>query len=211
MSDSGQHHTSDPQPDVGVSQVAGLDQATLVARAQDGDPHAFEQLVITYEGPLYRYAFHMLGNRQEAEDVVQETFIRVWRNVPGLDSAEAFSSWVYQITTRYCLDVLRKSGRRKTQTTAPEDMPEREGASDTVSPRAPQDPAVLAQSQHAVEQVTQLVSALSPSLRACWVMYEVHGLTYEEIARALSVRSSTVRGRIARARAELVKGMAPWR
>lgn len=68
-----------------------LDEATLVARAQDGDPDSFEQLVIHYEGRLYRYAFQMLGNRQEAEDIVQETFIRIWRALPGLTDAGAFS------------------------------------------------------------------------------------------------------------------------
>ncbi|MDO4253612.1 MAG: RNA polymerase sigma factor [Kocuria sp.] len=191
--------------------VTELDQATLVARAQDGDPAAFEQLVIRYEGPLYRYAFQMLGNRQEAEDVVQETMIRVWRALPGLDSAEAFSSWAYQITSRHCLDLLKKAGRRKTDATAPDDMPDNVGSRDSVAPRTPQDPAAVAESYQALGEITQLVSALSPPLRACWVMYEVHELTYGEIARALSITPATVRGRIARARAELVKGMTPWR
>lgn len=188
-----------------------LDEATLVARAQDGDPDSFEQLVIHYEGRLYRYAFQMLGNRQEAEDIVQETFIRIWRALPGLTDAGAFSGWAYQIASRHCLDLLRKAGRRQTDAVAPEDMPEGSGTRDTVAPKSPQDPAGITESAQTMGEITRLVRDLSPPLRACWVMYEVHGLTYAEVARALAVSESTVRGRIARARAELVKGMTPWR
>lgn len=189
----------------------GLDEDTLVARAQDGDIDAFEELVARYEKRLYRYAYGMLGNRQDAEDVLQDTLLRTWRALPTITAPGAFSGWVYRIATRRCLDVLTRRQSRRTDPHAPEDFPEAPGAHDAVSPPAPPDPAAATEGQQQMEELTRLLQDMPPGQRACWLMREVHQRSYHEIAAALSIPESTVRGRLVAARTRLAKEMAPWR
>ncbi|MGX5357523.1 RNA polymerase sigma factor [Kocuria sp. KH4] len=191
--------------------AAALDEDTLVARAQDGDVDAFEVLVVRYEGRLYRYAYGMVGNRQDAEDVVQDALIRAWRALPTLTTPGAFGGWLYRITSRRCLDLLQRAGSRETEPWAPEEMPDSTAPRDTVGPRPPSDPAAATETAHQMDDLTRLVHQLPPPLRACWLMREVQERPYREIAQALSISEATVRGRIARARAELAKGMMSWR
>jgi RNA polymerase sigma-70 factor (ECF subfamily) len=76
------------------------DERALVLRAQDGDPAAFEQLVDLHQGRLFRIAFMVTGDRQEAEDVVQETLVLAWRRLHLLEEPAAFRGWVAQICSR---------------------------------------------------------------------------------------------------------------
>ena len=82
-------------------------EAITVARAQDGDTDAFEQLVRSYEADLFRPGFRMLSDRGEAQDAVQDTFVLAWRRLPSLLDPEAFRAWIYQLMTRCCLNILR--------------------------------------------------------------------------------------------------------
>lgn len=175
-----------------------------MARSQDGDLDAFAEVVARYEGRLYRYAYHMVGHRQDAEDIVQDTMIRAWRGLPALTAPGAFGGWVYRIAFRRCMDVLHRAETRHTEPCAPEELP--------AQPRdsGPADPAAHAEVRGQMEDVARLVRRLPPEQRACWLMREVQQHSYGEIAQALAISESTVRGRLARARATLAKGMTPW-
>lgn len=181
-----------------------LDDATLVARARDGDVRAFEELVRRYQGPLYRLAYRMLGNANgsgtAAEDVVQEVFVTVWRRLGQLQSDEAFVGWLYRSTTNRCLNVLR--ARRPTADVDPDT---------TETPRRDARPERAAEVNAQLEALTEALQTLTPQQRACWLLREVHGRSYEEIAEAVDGTSTAVRGRIARARAQLAEVMRPWR
>lgn len=191
-------------------QARELDEDTLVGRAQDGDVDAFEELVTRYEARLYRYAYGMLGNRHDAEDVVQNTLIRVWRALPSLTIRGAFGGWVYRIASRRCLDLLQQSATRRTDARAPEELPESAEAAHAIGPPPPADPAQVAEKQGQLDELARLVQLLPPEQRACWLLREVQGRSYIEIAQALSVTESTVRGRLVRARARLAEGMQSW-
>ena len=84
-----------------------LDDATLVARARDGDVVAYEQLVLRYQGPMFRLALRMLASRRDDEDVAQGVFLMVWRRLGQLQEDAAFVGWLYRTTTNRCLKVLR--------------------------------------------------------------------------------------------------------
>ncbi|MFI6172034.1 RNA polymerase sigma factor [Nocardia sp. NPDC051052] len=176
------------------------DDATLVSRARDGDMRAYEQLVLRYQGQMFRLAVKMLADRADAEDVVQEVFLGAWRRLPQLNENAAFVGWLYRMTTNRCLNVIR--ARKPTVEVDPET---------TESPRSDTQP------EHAVQVSTQLAALnealqlLTPEQRACWLLREVHGLTYEEIGDIVEVNTTAVRGRIARARAHLSEVMKPWR
>ena len=177
-----------------------LDDATLVARARDGDVPAYEQLVLRYQGQMFRLAMRMLASRGDAEDAVQDVFLAVWRRLGQLQEDAAFVGWLYRMTTNRCLNVIR--GRRPM---ADVDLAEHESRSPESRPE---------RSAEVEAQMTALNAALAQltaEQRACWLLREVHGRSYEEIAEVLGTTSTAVRGRIARARAQLAEMMAPWR
>ncbi|UQS24927.1 sigma-70 family RNA polymerase sigma factor [Amycolatopsis thermalba] len=177
-----------------------LDDPTLVARARDGDVRAYEELVRRYQGRMYRLALRMLGSAGDAEDVVQEVFLTVWRRLEQLADDRAFVGWLYRSVTNRCLNVIR--ARRPVTDVDPDDTETRRG--DARPERAAEVSAQMA-------ALTTALAGLTPEQRACWLLREVHGRSYEEIAEAVSTSPTAVRGRIARARAQLAEVMQPWR
>jgi RNA polymerase sigma-70 factor (ECF subfamily) len=181
------------------SDTAELDTATLVIRACDGDVHAFERLVTCYQARMYRLAVRMLGRPSDADDVVQEAFVTAWRRLTELRSGAAFESWLYQITTNRCLNVLR--ARKPTAELDPETAPG----------RVEFQPENAAEISGELAALREALTTLTPVQRACWLLREAHGRSYEEIAVIVGTSTTAVRGRIARARAQLAEVMRPWR
>lgn len=192
-----------PVPDTPVSVGSRLDPDTVVARAQDGDLDAFEQLVDLFQVKLFRLAYRMLNDRGEAEDTVQETMIIAWRRLPSLATPAAFNGWIYQIATRQCLSILRTRVRRNTDVADADTFVERSSPDDG--------PDRTAEKSAALHRLNAVLATLPDEQRACWVLKELHDLSYQEIANILQIPVSTVRGRIARARPLLAEGMSSWR
>ncbi|MDQ0734859.1 RNA polymerase sigma factor [Arthrobacter agilis] len=203
-----------------------LDEATIVSRAQDGDLEAFEWLVTTYQGGVFRLAFRMLSDHAEAEDVVQETFIAAWRNLPTLSSPQAFIPWLYRSATNKCFDLLRSRQRRPSDSVAFDDENSPEGsatpghgwtggiggpARTTIASRTTQDPALHHETEAQMRALAELLQTVPAGVRACWLLRDVHEFSYAEIAAIVQLPESTIRGRIARARRFLAEGMQPWR
>ncbi|MGX1884830.1 RNA polymerase sigma factor [Streptomyces sp. NPDC055287] len=182
------------------SQEVVLDDATLVARVRDGDLRAFEVLVRRYQGPLYRLALRMLSSPSDAEDVVQEVFLTAWRRLGQLRENAAILGWLYRTTTNRCLNTIR--ARRPVAAADPDRR---------VSVDAAGSPERAAQVNEQLIALAAALQRLTPEQRACWLLREVHGRSYEEIAMAMGTTRTAVRGRIARARAQLAQVMAPWK
>jgi RNA polymerase sigma-70 factor, ECF subfamily len=178
------------------------DDASLVGRATSGDEGAFAALVRRYQAPLFRHALRLTSDRKAAEDVVQEAFITAWRRLPTLTRPEAFRSWLYQITTRRSIDLFRS--RHPEQ---PVDTTEGEMA---VLVSSDAGPDTVAEQRAQLGDLAAALQTLPVGQRAAWALREIDGLSYEEVADALRVPVSTVRGRIARARGALVERMGAW-
>ncbi|WP_051897801.1 RNA polymerase sigma factor [Sciscionella sediminilitoris] len=176
-----------------------LDDATLVARARDGDVRAYEELVRRHQDRMFRLALRMLGNRGDAEDVVQEVFLTVWRRLAQLQQDAAFLGWLYRTTTNRCLNVLRSR-----KPSAEVDWEE------IAAPGNQAGPERSAQVSEQLAVLNRALRELTPEQRACWLLREVHGRSYEEIGAAVGASPTAVRGRIARARAQLAEVMRPW-
>lgn len=189
----------------------GPSEATIVGRAQSGDLAAFEELSRRYQGPLFRLAVRLLTDRGEAEDALQDTMITVWRKLPSLTDLPAFHGWAYQIMTRRCMSVLRTRARRSTDPSGDDTFLDGAGRGRLGSGTGGQDPAAATEHAEQLRGLSAELARLPDEQRACWVLRELHELSYPEIALATNLPLSTVRGRIARARQNLAKGMEAWR
>lgn len=177
--------------------AAELDEATLVVRAQEGDVRAFEELAHRHQGALYRLAVRVMGDPTEAEDALQEALLDAWRRIDRFRGESAFPTWMYRVVTNRCLGMLRRPRPvpvdRVAESAAP-DCPER---------AAEVDAGMLA--------LRRELRSLRAELRVCWVLRELEGLGYAEIAQITGASEDAVRGRIHRARVRLAEVMRPWR
>lgn len=178
-----------------------LDDAVLSARAAEGDDDAFALLVHRWSPPLLAVSYRMLGNLPDAEEAVQDAFIRAWRRLPQFRGDAAFGTWMYRIATNRCLTVLRARASSVPLDAVPEAM-----AHDAAG-----EPERAAESEAATQALSKALAALPPEQRACWVLRELHGLSYAEIAQVTGMSEPTVRGRLFRARRTLMREMAAWR
>ncbi|PWV47973.1 RNA polymerase sigma factor [Nocardiopsis sp. L17-MgMaSL7] len=177
-----------------------LPESVLVERAQDGDDRAFEILVRRHQDAVYRIALRTLGDAAEARDAAQEALITAWRKLPDLRDPKAFPAWLHRMVGRLALNALR--ARR------PEDPAEEDHEGLWERGAGPADSA-LATDLH--EALREALSGLPPPQRICWVLREMEGLGYEEIAEIVDTTPTAVRGRIHRARTHLVEALEPWR
>ncbi|OKI25698.1 RNA polymerase subunit sigma-70 [Streptomyces sp. CB03911] len=174
----------------------------LAVRAAEGDDDAFAVLVGRHSAALLTLARHLTGNRQDAEDMVQESLLSAWRRLPDFRGDAAFGTWLYRIVTNRCLSFLRS---RPAPTVPPDIRPE------PAAFPAHGAPEQVAEAHAATRALVQALAGLDPGQRACWILRELHGMHYGEIARTLGISEQTVRGRLFRTRRYLAEAMDPWR
>ena len=182
--------------------AATIDEATLVVRAQEGDVRSYEELARRHQDALFRVAVRVLGNRADAEDALQEALFDAWKKIGSFRGEAAFSTWMYRIVTNRCTALLRRSRH-----TVP--IPEfGQDAPTTPDSRSPERSAEMDAEMTALSRA---VARLPDEQRACWVLRELEGLGYAEIAEITGTGETAVRGRIHRARTALAEGMRAWR
>ena len=191
-----------PPPDAPAARPeqrqAELDEQTLVVRAQEGDARSFEVLARRHQAALYRVAVRVLGDPGEAEDALQEALLDAWRRIGAFRAESAFSTWMYRVVTNRCMGMLRS--RRPVPV---ERMDDTAAVADSPEHTAELDAGMVA--------LRQAVAGLRDELRVCWVLRELEGLGYTDIAHITGASEDAVRGRIHRARVQLAEVMRPWR
>lgn len=168
--------------------------APLAERTRDGDSAAFRQLVEATSERLYRLAFHLMRDPDEAEDVVQETYIRAWQRRGDLRDPMAVVSWLSRIARNAARDRLRWWRRR----------PERARVDGDPPAAGPGADAALVEAERAAE-VRRALDVLSEKHRVILLLREVEDMSYEQIAELLGLPLGTVESRLHRARAALAK------
>lgn len=174
----------------------------LLGRAKAGDIPAFEQLIEGYQKKVFNIAYRMLGNYDDANEIAQEVFIRVFKSISKFKEESAFSTWIYRITTNTCLDELRKRKNRKV-ISLDEDVKyddieiKRQIVDDKPTPD------VIAEKNEVRQAVKKAIDSLSEDHRLVIVLRDLQDLPYDEIARTTGVPEGTVKSRINRARNEL--------
>lgn len=161
---------------------------------------AWEQIVTEHSARVYRLAYRLTGNQHDAEDLTQETFVRVFRSLSSYTPG-TFEGWLHRITTNLFLDQVRRR-RRIRMDPLGDDADRVAGPVGLGSPERGYEHANL---DHDVQRA---LDALSPEFRAAVVLCDIEGLSYEEIALTLGIKLGTVRSRIHRARAQLRGSLA---
>lgn len=176
-------------------------ESELVRKAKAGDKLAFEALVTMYEKKVYALAFRYTGNQEDALDISQDVFLRVFRFLPGFNEQSTFSTWLFRITSNVCRDSLKK---RRSLMELPLEVKsgDEEGftAEITDTRAGPEEELERIETR---ESIRQGLANLSDEHREILVMRDVSGFSYNEIAEILGMEMGTVKSRIARARDSL--------
>jgi RNA polymerase sigma-70 factor, ECF subfamily len=187
----------------GLPESSGIDERQLIQRCIAGDAAAFEPLVEKYRQRVWRLAYQVLHDREEAWDVAQEAFVRAFHSLPSFRGQSAFYTWLFRITVNVATDRHRQRGAQA-RAFGPERVTEEEWARTTPDPGGGPDQEASRAEQR--ERIRQALDALPPKARAIIMLSDVEGLSYREIAEVLNCPIGTVMSRLHNARKRL-KGL----
>lgn len=178
-------------------------ETQLVRLSRTGDRAAFIELVDLYKDKIQRLAYRMLNNKNDIEDVVQETFIRVYLNLNHYDESQKFSTWIYRIGKNLCIDMLRKKkATHSLDAHIHEDLASSFYDKFESNELSPETRYLQTEFQ---EQITLLISKLSEKYRSIVALYYIHELSLQEISERLGIPATTVKSRLHRGREQLRK------
>lgn len=175
----------------------------LVKLILKGDQRAFAELVELYKDKIFHLTYRMLSNRHEAEDMVQETFLRVYRNLDKYDPNQKFSTWIYRISTNLCIDRLR---RRKATYSLDAEINEQEGGDGYVmfpsNEPTPEGEMLLLETQ---TQIREAINSLPIKYKSIMVLRYLKDMSLQEISDVLNLPVTTIKTRVHRGREFLRK------
>jgi RNA polymerase sigma factor (sigma-70 family) len=179
-----------------VERSAHAEDERLVARAQQGDVCAFDQLVGRHTSRLYGLVYHMTGNHEDTNDLLQDVWTKVFRSLAGFRGASRFTTWIHSIAVNMSINFLKRRNRR--QTVSLDAGGDEGGTSDAlenllVSPHTPRTEAGISELQ---KRLTDALGKLSAEHRAVVTMFDIQGMAHAEIGRTLGVSEGTVRSRL---------------
>ena len=175
-----------------------IDETKLIDQILQGDTDSFAQLVETYQDKVYSLCLRMVGDREDAQDLAQEAFVKAWRGLKFYKHEAAFSTWLYRLTSNVCIDFLRQKKRKSALSLTSQ---EEEEQIDIPDP-SPQ-PEELVLQQQRKEAVADAMSQLEDEFRLVLTLRVVQERSYEEIAEIMDLKVGTVKSRLARAREKL--------
>ena len=193
--------------------LAAASDQQIVVWAQDGQEIAFRELVRRYQRPVFSLIYRMVRDRETAEDLAQETFIKVLNAIDSYRPEHKFSSWIFKIANNAAIDHLRRRDP---------DLLSLDGAPDAVSAErqeatalqvraAGESPLDELEARELGSHIESAIARLRPEYRACIMLRHVEGRAYEEIAAILDLPLGTVKTYIHRARGELRDMLGPLR
>ena len=183
-----------------------LTDAAFVARARAGDSDAFRVLSERHGRALFRLAFRMTGNEQDAEDVVQESFLRAYRQLGKFDERATFGTWLYRIAANCSLDLVRSKKRRSEHIA----QPDTEMEDPVVAlPSGDPNPERMALSSEVRERVAEAMNELSATERTAFVLRHFEGMCIEEVSRVLECQPGAAKHSVFRAVQKLRRALEP--
>lgn len=182
-----------------------MDELKLIDKCKKGDNEAFSKLILSYEKKVYNIALRMVLNPEDAYDVAQEVFLKVYQSIHSFRGQSSFSTWIYRVASNVCLDFLRKKKKHATVISIDRQV---ETEENTVSKQLEDpSPGTFEQVEQNLmrEELAAAITKLSPEHRLVIVYRDINGLSYEEIAQITGQSMGTVKSRLSRARKTLQK------
>ncbi|MBM7051724.1 MULTISPECIES: RNA polymerase sigma factor [unclassified Rothia (in: high G+C Gram-positive bacteria)] len=176
-----------------------LTDALLSQRASNGDQAAFQALVRKHAPAMRAYAIRLTGTTADADDVLQETFIQAWKKLDTLEDHSKVRSWLMTLTSRKAIDLIRT---RKSNVSI-------DSVAESHAKEQTPEQSAITGSQ--INALAHALETLPEQSREIWIMREIGGSSYQEIAELLGISPASVRGKLARARVKLVQEMEEWK
>jgi RNA polymerase sigma-70 factor (ECF subfamily) len=192
--------------------VAPQDDRELISRFKEGDRLAFKELVVRYQQRVFAVAYGIVRDEEAALDIAQETFIKAHKNLHTFQGASSFYSWLYRIATNLSIDYRRAQKRTKEHTEYDDQRKlgeEAEQAAYLTPAYSRSNPAKELEQREIAKLLDVALEQLSDKLRAVFVLREVEGLSYQEIADAVGIPIGSVMSRLFHARQRLAEFLRP--
>lgn len=191
--------------EIDAQSIESRREARLLARLQEQDLGAFEELVAEFERPVYSLCFRLLGDAEEARDAAQETFLKVYRGLGKFRGEAGLKTWIYRIAINQAMNQQRWWRRRRRDETVSLDLSRSDsehsiGSSIPHSSRSPEQLAIASERER---RIMRALDEVKQEYRVALILREIEELSYEEIAETLAISIGTVKSRIARGREEL--------
>ena len=186
--------------------------AVLVLRCQEDDYEAFEEIVARYKDAIYNYVWRMVSHRDDADDLTQEVFVRAYMGIKSFRRESNLRTWLWRIATNICVDRYRRTGLEK-QIIAPLDRSreDEEGSPiQTEFPDSRHDPQRVFENTALQAEIARALGRLPEKLRAVVLLFDMEGMSYDEIAETLGCPIGTVKSRIFNARMRLRELLRPY-
>lgn len=178
------------------------EEAILIERAKKNDIHAFEELISPYTNALLNYIFRYIKNRDDAEDILQETYLKVYKSIKTFEGNSSFKTWLYRIATNMSIDYLRKNKRTESVSL---NQTADDGEYELQIPDSTYSPEEQAKKNAALSALKEAMENMSDEHRTIITLRDIEGFSYDEIADVTKTTVGTVKSRISRARSQLKK------
>ncbi|WP_309721516.1 sigma-70 family RNA polymerase sigma factor [Armatimonas sp.] len=185
----------------------------LIARCQKADIVAFNEIVGRYKGKIYNYLYRMTGNAEDAEDLTQEVFVRMYSHIHTFRAEASLSTWLFRIAGNLCVDAFRRKKKERgvvSSLDAPLYNDEEDGGATRDVPDIKAAPEILFSRKELGGQIEEALAKLPAKLRSAVVLHDIEGLSYEEIAEVEKIPLGTVKSRIFNARVALRSALRPY-
>ena len=189
--------------------ATAIDDITLVHASKAGDIAAFEELVKRYDRQLLRIAQHVTHNREDAQDAVQETFLKAFQKLEQFQENSKFSTWLVRIAINQSLMKLRKQHRKREISIDPGFHSEEDALFPEIADWAP-NPEERYRASELRQILINTLEELQPGLSVVFVLRDIEGLSTEETAEALNLSQAAVKTRLLRARLQLREGLSKY-
>lgn len=177
-----------------------IDEKILISKAKEGDKKAFEEIISLYEKKVFSTIYYMVKNENEVEDIAQEVFVKIYRNLKNFKEESSLYTWIYRITINVCIDELKK---KKNVVYIDEKIETADGEMEMQLEDTAKGPEHLAEDEELKRKITNCIRKLPIDQRTMIILRDIKGFTYMEIAEMTKINLGTVKSKINRARTAL--------
>lgn len=179
----------------------------LILRIQNGETHLYEELLAKYETRIYNFGLRMCKDISDAEDLVQETFINIFKYLPGFRMESKFKNWAYKIAASVCMKIKRKNNVKDKDISMEDIIPDTEKEISASIPSWVNQPVHALMNKEMSEEIKKEIDNLPPSYRIVLVLRDMEGFSTKEVSEIANISESNVKVRLHRARSFVREGL----